>query len=190
MKKQNQIDILFINPGSRASVYQGLGTSLSAIEPPILAALFAGYVRNKGLTTDIIDAPVANLGIDDVVALVEAEYQATLIVIPVYGFQPSASTQNMTIVGELCRALKAKQITVPILLTGTHPAALPRLTMAQEAVDFVCDQEGPQTIYALHTQLTGKVADYSAVPNLWYRQGDEICATESGPLMVDRKSVV
>jgi len=188
MKKQNQLDILFINPGSRSSVYQGLGANLSAIEPPILAALFAGYVRGKGLTTDIIDAPVANLGIDELVALVDQHYRATLIVIPVYGFQPSASTQNMTIVGELCRALKAKQITAPILLTGTHPAALPRLTMEQEAVDFVCDQEGPQTIYALHAQLNRSEADYSAVPNLWYRQGSEICSTWPGPLMVDLDS--
>ncbi len=182
------VDVLFINPGSRASLYQGLGANLSAVEPPILAAHFAGYVRGKGLTTDIIDAPVFNLGIDDVVAQVDSRYQATLIVIPVYGFQPSASTQNMTIVGELCRALKAKQITTPILLTGTHPAALPRLTMEQEAVEFVCDQEGPQTIYALHAQLCQEVADYRAVPNLWFRQGGEILSTEAGPLMVDLDS--
>ncbi|VAW87631.1 hypothetical protein MNBD_GAMMA18-56 [hydrothermal vent metagenome] len=42
MKNHNPVDILFINPGSRSSVYQGLGANLSAIEPPILAALFAG----------------------------------------------------------------------------------------------------------------------------------------------------
>ncbi len=182
---QKKLDVLFVNLGSRNAVYQELGVNLSAIEPPVLAALFAGYLRNKGLTTDIIDAPVFNLGIAELVELVCQCYQATLIVIPVYGFQPSASTQNMTVVGEFCHALKAEQPQVQILLTGTHPAALPRLTMQQEAIDFVCDREGPQTIYALCQQLHAEKLDYKAVPSLWYRKNGELCSTKPAPLMVD-----
>lgn len=178
------LDILFINPGSRTAVYQALGSDLSAIEPPILAAHFAAFIRNKGLSTELIDAPVLKLGIEQLVELACYHYCPSLLVIPVYGFQPSASTQNMTVVSQLCKALKACKPDLKILLTGTHPAALPRLTMEQEAVDFVCDREGPQTIYALHQQLTSE-QDYQAVPSLWFRQGSRLCNTEPGPLMVD-----
>jgi hypothetical protein len=38
-------DVLLVNPGSRAAVYQELGDRYSAIEPPSLAGLFATYLR-------------------------------------------------------------------------------------------------------------------------------------------------
>ena len=40
-----RIDVLLVNPGSRAAVYQELGDRYSAIEPPSLAGLFATYLR-------------------------------------------------------------------------------------------------------------------------------------------------
>jgi anaerobic magnesium-protoporphyrin IX monomethyl ester cyclase len=58
----NQIDVVLVNPGSRLAVYQELGDDFSAIEPPSLAGLFATYLRNKGLTVAIVDAPTHNLG--------------------------------------------------------------------------------------------------------------------------------
>lgn len=184
-KTPQPLDILFINPGSRTAVYQGLGSDLSAIEPPILAAHFAAFARNKGLSTELIDAPALNLGIEQLVELACHHYLPALLVIPVYGFQPSASTQNMTVVSQLCKALKARSPKLNILLTGTHPAALPKLTMEQEAVDFVCDREGPQTIYALHQQLVSEAPNYETVPSLWFRQGLAICHTQPGSLMTD-----
>ena len=42
------LDLVLINPSSRTAVYQGLGKTLSAIEPPVWAGLMATYVRKKG----------------------------------------------------------------------------------------------------------------------------------------------
>ena len=39
-----KVDVLLINPGSRAGQYQALSDEYSAIEPPSLAALFATYL--------------------------------------------------------------------------------------------------------------------------------------------------
>ncbi len=47
-----RIDVLLVNPGSRAAVYQELGDQYSAIEPPSLAGLSATYVRKRGLSVD------------------------------------------------------------------------------------------------------------------------------------------
>ena len=42
------LDILFVHPNAAKEVYQGLSKGLSAIEPPIWAALLANHVRSKG----------------------------------------------------------------------------------------------------------------------------------------------
>ncbi len=92
---KQHVDCLFINPGSLSEVYQTLGNEYCAIEPPSLAALFATYVRNKGASVAMIDAPALQLSPSQVAAFIEENYNPTLIVVVVYGFQPSASTQNM-----------------------------------------------------------------------------------------------
>jgi anaerobic magnesium-protoporphyrin IX monomethyl ester cyclase len=137
------IDVVLVNPGSRRAVYQELGDEYSAIEPPSLAGLFANYLRRKELTVAIVDAPANNLSPEGVAKFVAENYRPVLIVMVVYGFQPSASTQNMPAAGETCRALKELVPNCRILITGTHPAALPGRTLHEEAVDFVCDREVP-----------------------------------------------
>jgi radical SAM superfamily enzyme YgiQ (UPF0313 family) len=142
-----KLDVLLINPGSRSDVYQGLGDEFSAIEPPSLAAMFATYLRLKGQSVAIIDAPALNYGPQEVAKLVADSFDPTLIVMVVYGFQPSASTQNMDCAGATCKAIKELMPKVRIMMTGTHPAALPERTLAEEtAVDFVCSGEGPHAI--------------------------------------------
>ncbi len=137
-------DVVLVNPGSRSSVYQKLGDSLSAIEPPSLAGLFATYLRNKGMSVAIVDAPALNLSPQDVAEIVTREHRPILVVMVVYGFQPSASTQNMPAAGETCRAIRQLDGNIRIMMTGTHPAALPEQTMREEDIDFVCDREGPR----------------------------------------------
>lgn len=183
-------EILFINPGAMHTVYQELGHSLSAIEPPSLAALFATYVRKKGASTAIIDAPALNLNPAEVADLIEKEYNPTLIVMVVYGFQPSASTQNMMAAGETCREIKNRNPHLKILMTGTHIAALPKRTLEEEAVDFVCSQEGPQTIWGVFECLKSGLNQFESVPSLLYREEGEIIATPKGPLLENLSEVM
>jgi len=182
---KRDIDVLFINPGSRSAVYQELGDSLSAIEPPSLAGLFATYVRNQGLTVDIVDAPAHNLSPKGVAEFVAGNYQPVLIAMVVYGFQPSASTQNMPAAGETCRVLKQINRNYKIMMTGTHPAALPERTMQEEDIDYVCDREGPQTIFQATLALKSGSGDLSGIPSLWYRDNGRILSNPPGELMED-----
>ncbi len=179
------VDVLLVNPGSPSSVYQELSHQFSAIEPPSLAAVFATYIRLKGGTVGIVDAPALNMSPEMVAKFIYENYNPTLIVMVVYGFQPSASTQNMTAAGETCTALKQLNPHYRILMTGTHPAALPARTLKEEDVDFVCSQEGPQTIWPLAQLLKAGSDNFNAVPSLWYKRGGMAFSTPSSPLLDD-----
>lgn len=179
-----EIDVLLINPGNSKAIYQELSNGLSAIEPPSLAGLFANYLRSKDLKVAIVDAPAHNLSPDHVAEYVYKNYKPTLVVVVVYGFQPSASTQNMPAAGETCSALKKFMPGCPIMLTGTHPAALPERTLREESVDFVCDREGPETILQTYYALQEKNPSFQDIPSLWYYNDQhEIQSNAPGPLM-------
>jgi radical SAM superfamily enzyme YgiQ (UPF0313 family) len=180
-----QVDVVLINPGSLRAVYQELGKGFSAIEPPSLTGLFATYLRRKGQSVQIIDAPALNLDPAQVAQTVYENFKPALIVVVVYGFQPSASTQNMTAAGETCRALKSLERDFKIMMTGTHPAALPERTMREEAIDFVCDREGPDTIFATAQALKAGSTNFRGIPSLWYRVSGTIMSNPPGELLDD-----
>src|SRR5206468_115895 len=114
------------------------------------------------------------------------DFAPTLIAIVVYGSQPSASTQNMTAAGRIAAHVKALDPRRPILMTGTHPAALPARTLAEEAIDFVCDREGPVTIWQTARALAAGATGFADVPSLWWRDGHRIVAPRAPePLLTD-----
>jgi anaerobic magnesium-protoporphyrin IX monomethyl ester cyclase len=167
--KKTRIDLLLVNPGNRSQVFQSLGNTLSAIEPPIWAGLIATFVRNHGFSVGILDANAEGLTFEETAQQI-ADINPILSAIVVYGHQPSASTQNMPACGQVCSLLKQIEQEIPILMVGGHVAALPGRTLMEENVDFVCDGEGPYTIVELLHALKAKVPDYSKVRGLWYRE--------------------
>ncbi len=182
---KKKLDVLLINPGSLQAVYQSLGNEFSAVEMPILPALFASYLRKKNLSVDILDAPAFGLSPQQVAETVIEKFKPSLIVIVVYGFQPSASTQNMPAAGATCQALKNLDSNIKIMMTGTHPAALPQRTMEEEDVDFVCDREGPETIFLTVQYLKNRQGNLSDIPSLWYRSDQYIMHTAPSKLLLD-----
>lgn len=178
-----KLDCLIVNPGSRSSQYQNLGDEFSAIEPPSLAAMFATYLRGKGQSVEIIDMPAWGYTPEQAAAIALDE-PPTLIAIVVYGFQPSASTQNMGAAGAIATQLKNLNPGVPILMTGTHPSALPERTLREEHIDYVASGEGPQTISSLVECLKAK-GSLHKVPDLLYWQSGMIMRTPSAGLLDD-----
>ena len=133
-------EVVLINPGDRKQVYQILGEDYSAIEPPFWIAVMAAYLRQNGIAVAIIDANAENISPEETASRVNALDPLFAAVI-VYGSQPSASTQNMTIAGEICKALKAGT-GAKVVLGGLHPSALPERTLEEEAVDYGMDESG------------------------------------------------
>jgi radical SAM superfamily enzyme YgiQ (UPF0313 family) len=182
---REKVDVVLLNPGNLRAVYQDLGKDFSAVETPSLAGLFATYLKRNGASVEIIDAPALNLDPGGVAKLIHENFDPLLIAVVVYGFQPSASTQNMPAAGETCRRIKELDPRLKIMMTGTHPAALPERTLREEAVDFVCDREGPETILMTAQALKAGASGLRNIPSLWYRMSNVIMSNPPAPLMDD-----
>lgn len=180
-----QLDLLLIHPGSRTQVYQSLGEDLTAIEPPVWAAMLATFVRERGYSVALLDAEAEGLSPAQVGNRIASE-RPVLTAVVVYGHQPSASTQNMTAASRICAEAKARAPEVSLLLLGGHVAALPRRTLEEEAADFVCGGEGPCTLVDLLEALTSTQPDaLEKVRGLYYRKDGRITSNASAPLVKD-----
>jgi radical SAM superfamily enzyme YgiQ (UPF0313 family) len=184
MTRKTNVDLVLIHPGSRVQVYQSLGHTLSAIEPPVWASLMATFVRNQGFSVVVLDAEAEDLTPEDVASRV-ADINPLLAAIVVYGHQPSASTQNMGASSAICSALKDGSPDCKVLLVGGHVAALAERTLREEDVDFVCTGEGPYTLLELLQALKSGRRDCAGVRGLCFWEGDQVTTTASAPLVKD-----
>jgi radical SAM superfamily enzyme YgiQ (UPF0313 family) len=168
MRSRTSTDLVLVNPNSRRRIYQSLGRTLTAVEPPVWAGLMATFVRKHGFSTQIIDAEAEELAPEEIANRVE-ELNPKLVAVVVYGHQPSASTQNMTGASAACSAIKEANPTRQILMVGGHVAALSRSTLIEENTDFVCSGEGLFTLTTLVAALKGgRRDDVRKVPDLWF----------------------
>lgn len=179
-----KLDILFINPCSRAQVYQSLGNDLAAIENPVWAGLLASFCRKRGLHVQIVDAEAEEL-IPDQVAERVRDADPLLVAVVVYGHQPSASTQNMTAAARVCSAIKRDEPSRNVIMVGGHVAALPERTLREEDADYVAGGEGLHTLVALVETLKSASPRLDQVPGLWYRDDDGIRSVPDRPLVVN-----
>jgi len=151
--------------------------------------MFATYLRRKGCSVAILDCPAEGLTAWQA-ANRALEYEATLYVMVVYGFQPSSSTQNMTFAGEMARSMKGLDDMqshghkCKILMTGTHPAALPERTLREEAIDVVATGEGPQAIYGALQAIKAGHKDFGIAPGVMWKVGGVpgFCTADTGLL--------
>lgn len=164
-------DVLFINPGDRKKVFQNLGDEVAAIEPPYLTLSYASYLVKKGYSVDILDVNALSLSIEEVINYVK-DKNPKLIALVVYGNQPSASTQNMTITEHIANGIKEK-LENEIVVLGLHPSALPRQTLESGFFDYVIEGEGPISLEKLINYKYNKIS-IEDVDGLWYYKNDII----------------
>jgi len=181
----SKLDVLLVNPSNRKETYQNLSASYAAHEPPIWAGLLASFLRVKGLSVQILDTGISTLGHADNAQLV-SDISPTLVAIVCYGQQPSASTLVMPGARALAQELKNIDPKQKIIFVGGHVAALPERTLTEEPCDFVCDGEGPYTLFELVTALKELSPNFSKVRGLLYKDSSgNIVHTPSAPLVQD-----
>lgn len=184
MAKSSFVDLLLVNPGGRARVFQSLANELTAIEPPVWAGLMAEFAKTKGLSVDILDANALELDATEAASLIN-DINPVLTAVVIYGHQPSASTQNMPFAGDICSELNKINPSLKTLMTGGHVAALPERTLREEDVHFVASGEGLQTMVDLVRILKGGSQKYENIPGLWYWDGDIVRSNPSPALVTD-----
>jgi len=187
MSNSHGADVVLINPGARVRIYQSLGKRLTAVENPVWAGLIATFVRTCGYSVQIVDAEADELAPEQIAERVEA-INPRLVVIVVYGHQPSASTQNMTGASLACTAIRQQLPTAKILMLGGHVAALPERTLREEACDFVAHDEGLHTIVDLLEADRAGDTDHSKVRGLAFWSGGtlrQLRSNAAAPLVKD-----
>ncbi len=185
------MDLMIVAPGNHRGIFQGLAEkNYPAIEPPVWAGMIAKFAQIKGYSVDLIDQPATGMSSEQIVAEI-SEKKPKIIAVVVYGHQPSASTQTMTVAEGLIDKIKLSDPNFKTILIGGHPSALPRQTLLESRVDFVCQGEGPQTIDAL-LSLGEKyeISNLKKVPGLWFKEeGNASFGTPSSVIPQDRLSV-
>jgi anaerobic magnesium-protoporphyrin IX monomethyl ester cyclase len=178
-------DLVLVNPGSRARIYQSLGARLTAVENPVWAGLIATFARTKGFSVEIVDAEADELTPEQTAGRVKS-LDPKLVAIVVYGHQPSASTQNMTGASAIATAIKDLYPDIPLLMLGGHVAALPERTLEEEAVDYVARDEGLYAIVDLLTAFRASAyPDLAKIRGLVYRDHGRAVANAAAPLVKD-----
>ena len=175
------IDVLFIHPGNHKGNYQDLAKEFTAIATPSWTLLLANYTRNKGYSTAIYDVNVKGWN-ENIAKELITHHNPSLIVIMVYGHNPSASTQTMPSAGKIAKDIKDYNKDIQILMGGIHPSALPELTLKTECVDYIAQGEGASTIEGLLRYFKGK-EDIHNIKGLWYKNKNAIRHTISAPII-------
>ncbi|MBO45003.1 MAG: B12-binding domain-containing radical SAM protein [Rhodospirillaceae bacterium] len=180
------LDAILVNPGGRELVYQGLSADLTAVEPPLWCRLIGGYLRDRNFEIDILDTEALNIGPEEA-AIKIINRRPRLVIMVVFGHQPSASTQQMVGARLCCQALKAIAPELTILIVGGHISALPERTLCEEPVDYACKGEGPvtaeQLLQALDAEPAGPdEAILEKIPGLVWRRNKGIVINPSAPL--------
>lgn len=161
-------DLVIINPTAHAQIYQGLSNGYAAFEPPIWAGMLSLAMKHQGFDVELVDCEGLSIGYEDAARLVK-DCRPKLVCIPVYGQQPSASTQNMYGASLTCSAIKDLCPDIPVLLIGGHISALPEQTLLEERADFVCQGEGVHTLNGLLQSDMTRTDHLKKVPGLWFK---------------------
>jgi len=180
----NKVDIVLVKPGSQKQLYGQLSDfKLTGIEPPLWGAILAGFLRDKGYSVVLYDAEVENWDYEETAERVR-DANPLLAVIVVSGSNPSASTMNMTSVGQITSLIRQLDPTIKTALMGLHPSALPERTIRDEPVDFVCQGEGFYTLTKLIDALKSNTEDFP-IDGLWYKKGERVISNPRPSLVED-----
>jgi len=167
-------DILIIRPCNQNDLYGSLSKAkITAIEPPLWAAINASFLRHQGYRVEILDAEVLGLSHAETANRAVA-FNPLLINVAVSGTNPSASTWNMTGADLLMREVKKLSPAMRIVISGLHPSALPERTLLEGVADFVCQGEGFFTLPALIDTLRSRMEIFDGIPGLWFREASLI----------------
>ena len=178
----NKVDIVLIKPGSQKQLYGDLSDfSLTAIEPPLWAALVAGHLRKMGYQVVLYDAEAENWDYEAAARKV-VDVKPLLAAVVVSGSNPSASTMNMGGAAKIAALISQLAPDIRTLLYGLHPSALPEKTIREEKVDFVCQGEGFFTLPQLIDALKADADDYR-INGLWYMEDKHVVSNPWPPLV-------
>ena len=142
-------DVVIINP-AQSGVYQPAQerAEYPAFEPPYLGLLTAATIREKGYSSAVVDSNAEGLSPEKTAQEI-LNYKPRIAHIIVHGNQPSASSQLMNWTNNLTNNLSESSNRPLIVLSGTHPSALPEQTLKESRGDVIIRGDGFNTLLDL-----------------------------------------
>ncbi len=162
------MNVLFLNPPgkgfhARSSRWEGSVNRSGISVPPLYLAGACGLLLSKGINARIIDAAVSGLSRDQLNGFLTRD---SLLVMEVC--TPSIDNDF-----QIAAALK-ERYGCALCFVGQHTSALPRETLENYPVDFVCVGEYEFTILELAGALENK-SPLNSITGLAFRDGAGIC---------------
>ena len=186
MKKENNLDCIFLVTKSSKQTYQKLSQTYSAIEPPTWALLLAESTRSVGFKVDILDANAENLSQEEILKRIK-DASPKLICLVVYGQNVNAGTTNMSGAIYTSEYLK-KFLSIPISIIGSHVQALPTQTLKKEkSIDFVFTNEGVYSLRNLLNLNEFSPRNLSKIKGIAFRNEDKIIINEPEQIVPNEK---
>lgn len=168
------MNILFINPPQVFSNYQ----VAAGVTPPLGLMYLSSISKVNGYDVSMLDSVVENpeninnygqicyrgLSLEDIVDSIPGNTDLVGI--------SNLFTFAYPLVVGLSKKVKDK-LSIPIVVGGAHPSALPKETLESSKIDYVIVGEGEQPFIELCEFIQGK-RKVEYVSSLVYRKGDEI----------------
>lgn len=176
------LDILFIHSNASTEIYQELSKEHSAIETPIWAGLLAQHCRTRNFGVQILDCEAERINYKEAATRIK-EINPRIACFVVYGQQPSASTQNMEGAVATVRELKLLDPTIKTMFVGGHVSALPLEVLAEDSIDFICQNEGVYTISSLLSCPDFKKSNLEKVLGLGWKDEGHLVRNDINPIV-------
>ena len=170
-------EIILINPPLLAKQRYGEFADVGTELPNLGLAYLAAFVREKGASVKIIDAPAVGLSHNAIAKI--AQKEKPLIV----GL--TAATVSVSSAAKCAKEIREVLSDVKIIIGGPHVSSLPKKTMEDYPIfDVGVVGEGENTLLALYEAFSNK-KDIYEIPGMVYKKGGEIIITEPAPLIPD-----
>lgn len=167
---------LIMPPFSIDEVY-GKYKDLASFQPPVGLCTLASYLIQQGYKVKIIDANVGRFTLNAIVEQIEKNRPR---IIGVYTITP-----NFIIVEKLVEQLKEKVPTIPVIAGGPHVNFMPKESLEETKLDYVCVGEGEETLHELVEQIRTHQYNLSSIDGLAWRDGEKIVINKSRTRKVD-----
>lgn len=183
-----KVDIALIKPGQQKKIYGELSDyDLTAIEPPVWIAIWAGFLRQRGYSVAVYDEEIKAQSHQHTANWVQ-DVDPWLAVVVVSGSNPSASTMNMDAADEIISCIRESRCNAKTMLAGLHPSALPGKTVLEGNADYVCQGEG---FAALPAIIDAVKAGHKQprIEGLWYKENGSVVSNPMSPQLADLKDI-
>lgn len=176
MNPKSRVSVVLISPPDERLIKYTKEEKL-LIDPPLGLAYLAAYLREKGITVEILDANAQEFSKEEVVKWVKSQNPR------IVGF--TVFTHMVTVVADITGKIKKELPSLKIICGGPHiHICYKEFLESFPQIDFTIRGEGEITLLELVEALSGK-RDLDSVKGISYRVAGQVISNEKREYISD-----